>query len=504
MRRLLRLGVLAAAPWPLVYACATPALVRAYPRKTVIRVLYLAAYVAAGALCTVFLPLLLVPFAIVAAAGTLTGLWLMRPSAGRSAHRPPGSLSLVPVRQFVDEGFIERQIERFGTVTKTTWPTLTAPVVCVYGLRRGADFLRANGTRLGPVGIAFNPLIPAGFLRNMAPGDHRRYKRLFQETLTDAVVEARLADFNRAIGDALAALATAGEQGVDPRPHLVRATVTAFAPLLLGVESGSPEAARAVAVYEGMGEFFEPPAHNSEAGRQSLAAVEELDAIVRHGAAQARATQGMGREPMPSVVAEIAREEPEALDDPNVTLNLALLLRTASTDVASLLHWTMKTLGDHPQWCTRVREDGAGDVARRVVLETLRLHQSEFIQREALEPFQIDGYEIPAGWFIRVCVRESHRDPAVFADPDAFDPDRFAGRRFSAYEYSPFGRLEHRCIGVTTTLALASILVTKLSGDYDWRVVRDGPSEFNRYHRRPSRHFRVRLEPRRPGELQLA
>jgi cytochrome P450 len=70
----------------------------------------------------------------------------------------------------------------------------------------------------------------------------------------------------------------------------------------------------------------------------------------------------MGREPMPSVVAEIARADPEALDDPNVTLNLALLLRTASTDVASLLHWIMKTLGDHPQWCTWVRDE-AGDAA---------------------------------------------------------------------------------------------------------------------------------------------
>jgi cytochrome P450 len=199
---------------------------------------------------------------------------------------------------------------------------------------------------------------------------------------------------------------------------------------------------------------------------------------------------------MSSVVGEMARAEPAALDNPNVILNLALLLRTASTDVTSLLHWIVKTLGDHSEWCARVREDVAGDVARRVVLETLRLHQSEFIQREALEPLQIEGYEVPAGWFVRVCVRESHRDPAVFAAPDAFDPDRFAGRRFSAYEYSPFGRLEHRCIGVTTTLALASILVTRLCNEYEWSVVRDGPSEFNRYHRRPSRHFRVRLAAR--------
>ncbi len=499
MHRLLRLGVLAAAPWPLAYACATPALVRAYPRKTAIRVLYLAAYVAVAVLCALLLPLLLVPLAIVAAAGTTVGLWLMRPTAGRAARLPPGSLSLVPVRQFVDEQFIGRRFERFGTVTKTTWPTLTAPVVCVYGLRRGADILRTDAMSLGPVGIAFNPLIPAGFLRNMAPNDHRRYKRLFQEALTDGVVEARLADFDRAIGDALADLAAAEGEGSDPRPHLVRATVAAFVPLLLGVDSGSPEAARAVAVYGRMGEFFEPANGNSEARRKSLAEIEELEGIVRHSAGQALAALKEGREPMSSVVGEMARAEPAALDDPNVTLNLALLLRTASTDVASLLHWILKTLGDHPEWCTRVREDDTGDVARRVVLETLRLHQSEFIQREALEPLHVEGYEVPAGWFVRVCVRESHRDPAVFAAPDAFDPDRFAGRRFSAYEYSPFGRLEHRCIGVTTTLALSGILVTRLSNDYDWTVVRDGPSEFNRYHWRPSRHFRVRLVARETG-----
>src|SRR5262249_44271502 len=128
VRRLLRLGVLAAAPWPLAYACATPAVARAYPRRTVIRAVYLAAYLAVVAVCAVLVPILLVPFAIIALAGTLTGLWLMRPSAGRAEGLPPGSLSLVPVRQYVDEGFVARRLNRHGPITKTTWPTLTAPV----------------------------------------------------------------------------------------------------------------------------------------------------------------------------------------------------------------------------------------------------------------------------------------------------------------------------------------------------------------------------------------
>jgi cytochrome P450 len=495
MRRLFRLGALAAAPWPLAYACATPELARAYPRRTLIRCAYLAAYVGAIALCAVLFPLLLVPFAIVAAAGTVAGLWLMRPSAGRSDRLPPGSLSLVPVRQFVDEEYITRQTSRFGSVTKTTLPTLSGPVVCVHGLRRSAELLR-EPQHLAPVGIAFDPVIPAGFLRNMSPPDHRRYKRLFQDALTDAVVEARLEDFDAAVRASLAAIASAGDAGVDPRPHLIRASATAFVPLLLGVDSESPEAARAVQIYDDMGEFFEPPHGESRRRRECRAAVDELDRILHHGAGQALDALAAGREPMASILSEIARSDPGALDDPNVTLNLVLLLRTSSTDVGSLLHWLMKTLGDHPEWCSRVRDTADGDLLRRIVLETLRLHQSEFIQRRALEPLEIDGYRVPAGWFVRLCVRESHRDPAVFADPGAFDPDRFADRRYSAYEYSPFGRLEHRCIGVTATLELGSVFVSRLCTGYDWAIVRDGAAEFNRYHWQPSRRFRVRLAAR--------
>jgi cytochrome P450 len=498
LRRLLRLGVLAAAPWPLAYACATPAFARAYPRRTVIRGLYLAAYVAAAVLCAVLYPLLLVPFAVVAAAGLAAGLWMARPSAGRADGLPPGSLSLIPVRQFVDQEFVERQIDRLGAVTKTTWPTLTGSGVCVHGLRRSAELLRDRDS-LAPVGIAFDPLIPAGFLRNMAPPEHRRYKRLFQDALTDEVVEANLDSFDGAVHDLLAALASAGDGGTDPRPHLLRASAAAYVPLLLGVERGSAEAARALEIYDEIGEFFEPPAADSKERRAFQAAADELDRILRHGAAQALEALEAGREPTPSIVSEIARSEPAALDDPNVTLNLVFLLRTSSTDVGSLLHWALKTLGDHPEWCARVRDDRTDGVARRVVLETLRLHQSEFIQRRVLQPLEIDGYRIPAGWFVRLCVRESHRDPAVFPEPGVFDPDRFAELRFSAYEYSPFGRLEHRCIGVTTTLELARIFVDRLCTGYDWGIVRDGPAEFNRYHWQPSRRFRVRLAARGPG-----
>jgi cytochrome P450 len=498
VQRVLRLGILAAAPWGFVTACASPSYARAYPRRTAIRASYLAAYASVVVALALLSPLLLVPVAGIALMATLLGLWMARPGAGRSRRLPPGPLSLVPVRQFVNEGFLARQIERHGAISKTTWPTLDAPLVCVHGLRRAAEILRGQSSALGPVGISFNPVIPAGFLRNMRPEDHRRYKPLFERALPDELVAARLPDFDRAVRNALQSLAAASvPNGVDPRPYLLRASLTAFAPLLVGVEPGTAEEARLVGLYERIGEFVEIEDAQSEEGQAFSAVLDELAAIVGSTSAGAVNALAEGREPGPSVVAEIARSSPDALADPNVFFNLIFLLRTASSDVGGLLHWIMKELAEHPDWQERVRS-GDDDVARRVALETLRLHQSEFIQRRVLQPLDIDGYHVPADWYVRLCVRESHRDPEVFSDPEVFDPDRFLDRRFSRYEFSPFGRLEHRCIGETATIGLAAAFVSRLSNDFDWSVTRDGPAEFNRYHWRPSRRFRVRLRERSP------
>jgi cytochrome P450 len=130
-------------------------------------------------------------------------------------------------------------------------------------------------------------------------------------------------------------------------------------------------------------------------------------------------------------------------------------------------------------------------------METLRLEQSEFIVRDVLEDIRVNEFVVPAGWHLRVCVRESHQDPAAFPDPQRFDPDRFIAR-FNRHQYSPFGALAHTCLGVKTTHVIASSFVRQLAIDYDLAITGDGAHDFNQ-HWRPSRHHRVVL--RRNGSL---
>ena len=194
-----------------------------------------------------------------------------------------------------------------------------------------------------------------------------------------------------------------------------------------------------------------------------------------------------------SALRALAERVPSALDDPVVTSNLVHMLDTSRHDVAGLLTWLVYRLAHHHQWCDRIREAGADDEpASWVVSETIRLSQSEHVLRETQCPVIVEGYTIPAGWWLRVLVRESHRDPDVFADPERFDPCRFARTMPLPSEYSPFGLDADACIGEVLTRMFATVVARELSFGCRLEPTADGPAVFSAHnHWAPSPDFRV-------------
>jgi cytochrome P450 len=111
--------------------------------------------------------------------------------------------------------------------------------------------------------------------------------------------------------------------------------------------------------------------------------------------------------------------------------------------------------------------------------------------------FQHDGFVVPAGWLLRLCVRESHRSEEVWSDAAAFDPDRFARQPATRSRYSPFGFHQHACSGIDLSGMICRVTVEELSA-FDWSLARDGDleREFGHWsHWRPSSKLRIRLAP---------
>jgi cytochrome P450 len=97
--------------------------------------------------------------------------------------------------------------------------------------------------------------------------------------------------------------------------------------------------------------------------------------------------------------------------------------------------------------------------------------------RVVVQPCQFDGYEIPQGWLVRYATIISHFLPEVFAQPDTFDPERFAPPReedkCAPYSLVGFGGGSRHCLGKPFARIFLQTLVVLALRHYDWSVFVD-------------------------------
>jgi len=443
-------------------------------------------------------------FALVAAV-VLIALWIRaRPTYGRRRGWPPGSLAIGTSFDAIgDRNFYRDQALRHGPVFKTS--QFGRPVLCVTGLRLAREILQETKALAGAV-LPYNRFLPKGSLRYMDTAVHDAEAPFFRSALSGLDLgqhEERARATCREMLSRLSAASRGRPEGVPPREDLDGWNFTILASLFWGLRPDDPrlaeldQAQRALDVGRTGGPKW-------RAGMQgSLAAVNRM--MRTHSASWDAESSPATRN---CALAAALAMDPDALDDPSRAHNLTIMFRLASTDLTSLLDWVLAQLTLHPKWQEAVREvprvigttrGDADDVASRVVYETTRLEQSEYLYREVVRPFRTSGYNVPAGWLLRVCVQESHRDPAIFPNPDDFDPDRFIGPARSRREFSPFGVDDHGCMGVPMVHFVARVFVEELCHGYDATLTVDAPPEKGTRHRdhwRPSAKRRVRLVPR--------
>jgi sterol 14-demethylase len=130
------------------------------------------------------------------------------------------------------------------------------------------------------------------------------------------------------------------------------------------------------------------------------------------------------------------------VDDPDlraegdeVQVGMALCtMFTGYITTAAQACWTLVLLLRHPAYLRSVVDElTAGGRSPRLEYafkEALRLRPvMGFYARTNRVDLEVGGYRLPKGWMTMLCPGVAHRIPEIFADPERYDPERFAPGR---------------------------------------------------------------------------
>lgn len=160
---------------------------------------------------------------------------------------------------------------------------------------------------------------------------------------------------------------------------------------------------------------------------------------------------------------------------------LVIFILAGHDTTATTLTYALWAVGKRPELQYRIAREAADlgeraltvdDVSQlsysaQVIKEAMRLcPPAPVVARHCTADTIVDGHRIPAGADIFVSVYALQRDPALWNEPERFDPDRFSpdqtkGR--NRWQYLPFGGGPRSCIGdhfatLEATLALATLI----------------------------------------------
>ncbi len=491
--------------WPLVWQMGFAPFRRRSPCKVTSRIVLVGGYCLFLALAAYYYPPVLHVVAFLAAAFLICERWRARPTYGRSWGLPPGSLGLMPSGIMRDPYFIEKQIAKYGPIFKTSRDF--HPFICLYGHERGLKFLREHDESLLGKPMPFNHYIPKGFIRCMGPAVHTKYRKLFVSGISSQTIDQCTPFLAATVRETLNRFAEdcshSSTGRLDPDTYLREMICSSFVPLFFGIQRESQLFVEVQSLYE----IINTRRNLCGTDRKKRRATENLIELIAQRANLYAENLNKGNSVPACFLRELLETDVQAAQDHTVLGNLIYMVEIGGlNDTASLIRWILKILMEHPSWMTRLRETGEDThdgtdkrrnlAAERIVKETLRLQQMEFLLRRNTRDIVFEGYRIPKNWSVRICIREGNRDPDVFAAPEAFDPDRFLDRKYSNVEYSGFGLFRHSCLGAYLTQVFCSNFILELVDGFELKPAADWEAEHGKSHWIPRRGYQISLRHR--------
>lgn len=183
-----------------------------------------------------------------------------------------------------------------------------------------------------------------------------------------------------------------------------------------------------------------------------------LEALCLEQIERARAQPG---EDILSLMLAARYDDGTAMSDEDIFGELITLLFAGHETTALSLTWAMDLVHRNPAVLARLQQEllelGPDAEPERyaklpyleaVCKETLRLYPViTEVPRMLAKPLVLGEHELSPGTGVAPCMLLVHYRPDLYPEPHAFKPERFLERKYTPFEYMPFGGGHRRCIG---------------------------------------------------------
>jgi cytochrome P450 len=211
--------------------------------------------------------------------------------------------------------------------------------------------------------------------------------------------------------------------------------------------------------------------------RRQRALYARLDALI----AEARAATAP-RDDILSLLVRARYDDDQPLTDAEIRDQLVVLVVAGHETTAIALAWALYALHrpENAAALERLRAELSAlgpdvDVEtldkqpylEAVCQETLRRYPLAPAPspRKLMRPMELMGYTLPAGTGVSVAIGVAHFREDVYPDPMRFRPERFLERKFTPFEFVPFGGGARRCLGAAMAgYEMRLVLGTMLRG----------------------------------------
>jgi len=377
-----------------------------------------------------------------------------------------------------DQGELARMTMGFFNLLMASSPAVAHEVL----VEKADAFKKSAG-----LSIFARPLLGDGLLTSERDV-HKRQRRM----MAPVFAHKRIAGYGDVMVQKteIAAKRIAGGGTTDLAEEMMRLTLDIVGKTLFDAELAGEASTIGGALTEAMEQMMNalirlvplPPIIPTPGNLRMLRAVKRLDNVV-YSMIRERRASGVDRGDMLGMLlATRDADDQTALSDREVRDQAMTIMLAGHETTANALAWTFYLLARHPEVRERVEREVDAVLADRsatvndlpslpftlqTLKESMRLYPPAYVLgRAATRDVTIGGARISRGQVVLVNVAGIHRRPEAFADPDRFDPDRFAAERekkLPALSYMPFGAGPRVCIGNHFALMEGHLILATLA-----------------------------------------